>query len=58
MVVDDSVSVRRVMSNLLKNSGWSVLDAKDGLDVVEKLQSAEHRRVRGSRDWSRGVRRQ
>ena len=41
MVVDDSVSVRRVMSNLLKNSGWSVLDAKDGLDAVEKLQSAE-----------------
>ncbi len=41
MVVDDSVSVRRVMSNLLKNSGWSVLDAKDGLDAVEKLQNAE-----------------
>lgn len=41
MVVDDSVSVRRVMTNLLKNSGWQVLDAKDGLDALEKLQQAE-----------------
>ena len=41
MVVDDSVSVRRVMTNLLKNSGWQVIDAKDGLDALEKLQQAE-----------------
>lgn len=42
MVVDDSVSVRRVMTNLLKNAGWLVLDAKDGLDALDKLQNAEH----------------
>ena len=41
MIVDDSVSVRRVMSNLLKHAGWSVLDAKDGLDAIEKLQTAD-----------------
>ncbi len=41
MVVDDSVSVRRVMTNLLKNSGWEVLEAKDGLDALEKLQQAD-----------------
>ena len=41
MVVDDSVSVRRVMTNLLKNSGWQVLEAKDGIDALEKLQQAE-----------------
>ncbi len=41
MIVDDSVSVRRVMSNLLKNAGWSVLEAKDGLDAIEKLQAAD-----------------
>ena len=41
MIVDDSVSVRRVMSNLLKHAGWSVLEAKDGLDALDKLQNAE-----------------
>ena len=41
MVVDDSVSVRRVMANLLKNAGWLVLDAKDGLDALTTLQSTE-----------------
>ncbi|MFM9964161.1 MAG: response regulator [Planctomycetaceae bacterium] len=40
MVVDDSVSVRRVMMNLLKNAGWQILEAKDGLDALEKLQQA------------------
>ena len=37
MVVDDSVSVRRVMLNLLKKVGWTVIDAKDGVDAIEKL---------------------
>jgi chemosensory pili system protein ChpA (sensor histidine kinase/response regulator) len=41
MIVDDSVSVRRVMSNLLKHAGWSVLEAKDGLDAIARLQMAE-----------------
>ena len=41
MIVDDSVSVRRVMSNLLKNAGWSILEAKDGLDAIEKLQDVD-----------------
>ena len=40
MVVDDSVSVRRVMLNLLKKTGWTVLDAKDGMDALEKLHQA------------------
>ena len=37
MVVDDSLSVRRVASNLLRSHGWDVIDAKDGLDALEKL---------------------
>lgn len=41
MIVDDSVSVRRVMLNLLKSAGWDVLDAKDGIDALEKLREAE-----------------
>jgi chemosensory pili system protein ChpA (sensor histidine kinase/response regulator) len=37
MVVDDSPSVRRVVSNLIKNAGWTPLAAKDGLDALEAL---------------------
>jgi chemosensory pili system protein ChpA (sensor histidine kinase/response regulator) len=38
MVVDDSVSVRRVVSNLVKNSGWEPVTAKDGLEALEIIQ--------------------
>jgi chemosensory pili system protein ChpA (sensor histidine kinase/response regulator) len=38
MVVDDSPSVRRIVSNLLRNAGWHTLLAKDGLDALEQLQ--------------------
>ncbi len=42
MVVDDSPSVRRVNSNLVKSMGWEPIQAKDGLDALEKLQAGEH----------------
>lgn len=38
LVVDDSVSVRRVTCNLLKNAGLTAIPAKDGLDAQELLQ--------------------
>jgi chemosensory pili system protein ChpA (sensor histidine kinase/response regulator) len=38
MVVDDSLSVRRVLSNRLTTAGWTPLQAKDGLDAFEQLQ--------------------
>ena len=41
MVIDDSLSVRRVTSNLLRNHGWEVIDAKDGIDALEKLAVAD-----------------
>lgn len=41
MVVDDSVSVRRVMTNLLRSAGWNVIDAKDGVDALEVLQTSD-----------------
>ena len=41
MVIDDSLSVRRVTSNLLRSHGWDVLDAKDGVDALEKLAAAD-----------------
>ncbi|KAA8983030.1 response regulator [Halospina sp. K52047b] len=38
MVVDDSVTVRKVTSRLLERHGMEVLLAKDGLDAVGQLQ--------------------
>ena len=41
MVVDDSVSIRQVVSRLMEEQGWKVLTAKDGIDAFDKL--SEHR---------------
>ena len=41
MVVDDSVTVRKVTSRLLERQGFEVLLAKDGVDAVTQLQTAE-----------------
>lgn len=41
MVVDDSVTVRKVTSRLLERNGMNVLTAKDGVDAIAQLQ--EHR---------------
>ena len=38
LIVDDSLSVRRVISNLIKSTGWNPVLAKDGVDALEKLQ--------------------
>jgi len=38
MVVDDSLTVRRVTQRLLERSGYEVLLAKDGVDAVRQLQ--------------------
>ena len=40
MIVDDSPSVRRVMSNLIKGASWTPLTAKDGLDAIDMLRNA------------------
>ncbi|MBA3712713.1 MAG: hybrid sensor histidine kinase/response regulator [Pyrinomonadaceae bacterium] len=40
MIVDDSPSVRRVTSNLIKSAGWQFSTAKDGLDALEVLQNS------------------
>ena len=37
MVVDDSITFRKVATRLLKRQGYDVVDARDGLDAVEKL---------------------
>jgi chemosensory pili system protein ChpA (sensor histidine kinase/response regulator) len=38
MVVDDSVSVRMVVSRLMQRQGWRVQTANDGVDAIEKLR--------------------
>lgn len=37
LVVDDSVSVRRVTASVMRNGGWFVATAKDGIDALEQL---------------------
>jgi len=37
MVVDDSLSVRRVLTRTLERDGWQVLGAKDGVEALEML---------------------
>jgi len=37
LIVDDSVSVRRVLSNLIRARGWNPLTARDGQDALELL---------------------
>jgi CheY-like chemotaxis protein len=39
MVVDDSISVRRVANHLLKRQGFEVQTAKDGIDALAQLQA-------------------
>jgi chemosensory pili system protein ChpA (sensor histidine kinase/response regulator) len=43
MVVDDSLTVRRVTQRLLEREGYRVLLAKDGVDALEQIQAAETR---------------
>ena len=37
LVVDDSPSVRRVVSGMLKNAGWAVQTARDGVEALEVI---------------------
>ncbi len=41
MVVDDSVTVRKVTSRLLERNGMEVLLAKDGVDAITQLQEVK-----------------
>ncbi|MGN6362666.1 MAG: Hpt domain-containing protein [Thermomicrobiales bacterium] len=43
MVVDDSLSVRRVLTRTLERDGWQVLGAKDGAEALEMLAWARPR---------------
>ncbi len=38
MIVDDSVTVRKVTSRLMERQGWDVVTAKDGVEALNQLQ--------------------
>ena len=40
MIVDDSLTVRKITGRLLAREGYQVLTAKDGVDAMEQLQEA------------------
>lgn len=40
MIVDDSLTVRKITGRLLAREGYNVLTAKDGVDAMEQLQEA------------------
>jgi chemosensory pili system protein ChpA (sensor histidine kinase/response regulator) len=39
LVVDDSLSVRKVLARALERDGWQVRQARDGVEALEVLQS-------------------
>lgn len=41
LIVDDSESIREVVSFTLENEGYNVLSGIDGLDALEKLEGKE-----------------
>jgi chemosensory pili system protein ChpA (sensor histidine kinase/response regulator) len=41
LVVDDSVTIRNVISRLMRRQGWKVLTAKDGVEAIETLYVRE-----------------
>jgi len=41
MVVDDSITVRKVTTRLLEREGYRVLTARDGVDALEQLKNVE-----------------
>ncbi|MFT5852234.1 MAG: two-component system chemotaxis response regulator CheY [Colwellia sp.] len=41
MIVDDSVSIRKVVKLTLEQSGFNVIDAIDGVDALKKLNGVK-----------------
>jgi chemosensory pili system protein ChpA (sensor histidine kinase/response regulator) len=43
LIVDDSLSVRRVVANLVKSHGWLPQQAKDGVEALELLRHGDEK---------------
>jgi chemosensory pili system protein ChpA (sensor histidine kinase/response regulator) len=54
MVVDDSLTVRKITGRLLEREGYRVVTAKDGVDALEQLLPAARRDHRRHRDAAHG----
>ena len=37
LIVDDSISIRRSVANLLRAGGWRTLEARDGMEAIELI---------------------
>ena len=40
MTVDDSVSIRQMIAFTLRNEGYTVIEAEDGVDALSKLEES------------------
>ncbi len=40
LIVDDSLSIRRSVGNLIRGAGWRALQSRDGIEALEMLQHA------------------
>lgn len=41
LAVDDSSTIRMALSSTLKDAGYKIIEAKDGQDAIEQLDSGE-----------------
>jgi len=41
MIVDDSLTMRKVLGRLLEREGYRVITAKDGMDALQSLQEVQ-----------------
>ncbi|MEP2185974.1 response regulator, partial [Roseibium sp.] len=41
LIVDDDAIVRSVWAKLLEDNGFSTVEAKDGIEAIEKLSAAQ-----------------
>lgn len=45
MVVDNSPAIRKIMAFMLKQSGYQIVEAEDGLDALKKMEANPPRMV-------------
>ncbi len=42
MIVDDSVSIRKMVAFTLENAGYTVIEAENGQEALEKMETFHH----------------
>ena len=41
MVIDDSITMRKVTGSMLERNGYNIMTAKDGVDALAQLENAQ-----------------